>query len=55
MMDCKDARKGFHHHKVQQEQTQGSAPGLGQSPESEQTGRWNGNSLAEKEVGITGR
>lgn len=53
-MDRKDAQKGFQHHKAQQGQIKDSAPGLEQSPESEQTGTWNGNSLAEKEVGIAG-
>lgn len=37
-MDWKDTWKGFQQHKVQQGQIQGSAPRLGQSPESEQTG-----------------
>lgn len=43
-MASKDAWKGFQCHQVQQ----GSAPRLGQSPESEQTGRWNGRILQRR-------
>lgn len=43
-MASKDAWKGFQCHQVQQ----GSASRLGQSPESEQTGRWNGRILQRR-------